>query len=152
MFVSLVQRAATLKRRDRVMKYCIKLAIALTLVLAVLPSHGFGSFFTSLAQRQSIDVMREQGGISLDQHFQEPQVITVNGFYYQGHNKKRKGSVWVNGEQLSEKESRSGITIERLNKKDHTARVILNEGAPSHVFKPGQKIYLDRYEMKDAYQ
>lgn len=152
MFVSLVQRAATLKRRDRAMKYCVKLAIALTLILVVLPSHAFGDFFTSLAQRKSIDVMREQEGISLEPHFQEPQVITVNGFYYQGHNKKRKGSVWVNGEQLSEKESRNGISIERLNKKDHTARIILNESKASHAFKPGQKMYLDQYEMKDAYQ
>lgn len=152
MLVSLVQHTATLKRRERAMKYCIKLVIVFILILAVLPSHAFGDFFTSMAQRQSIDVMREQGGISLEQHLQEPQVIKVNGFYYQGHNKKSKSSVWVNGKRLGEKETRHGITIERLNAKDQTADVSLEEGMPSRPFKPGQKMYLDQYKLKDAYQ
>jgi len=100
------------------MKCFIKAMVVFILILAVFPSHAFGDFFTRVAQRQSIDVMREQGGMSFEQQLQQPKMIKVNGFYYKSHDKKNSGTIWVNGERMSEKQSRHGITIERLSEKD----------------------------------
>ena len=134
------------------MKRIVNMAMIFMLALFVLPSYAFGDFFSTITQRQLIDAMRERGVVSLVQETQEPDTIKMNGFYYKGHDKKNEGVIWVNGKQLGQEETKHGVTINKLSEKDKTAYLSIGESVRPLPLRPGQKVYLDEYEVVDAYQ
>ncbi|OUR84204.1 hypothetical protein A9Q82_00150 [Cycloclasticus sp. 46_120_T64] len=115
-------------------------------------AQAFGDLFTSTLQRQAIDAMRERGGVEMPTMNREPNTLTINGFYYKGHDKREKGVVWVNGQQAKQGEKFNGITVKKLNESDQTVNVTVGDSGRSVPFKAGQTMYLDDHKIVDAYQ
>jgi|GEM_PF-1249043 len=115
-------------------------------------AEAFGDLFTTTLQRQAIDGMRERGGAEVPTMNREPNTLTINGFYYKGHDKREKGVVWVNGQQAKQDDELDGVRVKKLNENDQTVSISVGGSNRSVPFKAGQKMYLDDHKVVDAYQ
>jgi len=113
---------------------------------------AFGDLFTTTLQRQAIDAMRDRGGVAMPTMNDEPNTLTINGFYYKSHDKREKGVVWVNGQQAKQDDELNGVIVKKLNENDQTVSISVGGSNRSVPFKPGQKMYLDDHKVVDAYQ
>jgi len=117
-----------------------------------LQAHAFGDFFTTALQRHALDAMRERGGIETPAAKPQTKVLKVNGFYFKSHDKREKGVVWVNGQQVNPDDAINGILVKKLSEKEQTLNMAIDGNERLLPFKAGQKMYLDDHKVVDAYQ
>jgi hypothetical protein len=114
-------------------------------------SHALGNLFTTIDQRQTINKMREQGGVPLHQPSVEAPIVKINGFYYKSQDKREKGVVWINGKPAHSNEEIDGIVVEKLSEHNQTVNIELDGRRYSSV-KAGEQMQRGSNKVIDAYQ
>jgi len=128
------------------------LFMVIALSLTPLCSYAFGDLFLTGSQRQLIDNMRERNGAEWQMQPHTAGTLKINGFYYKSHERQSKTVVWLNGQQVPNTGRFNGGKAQRLNKRDKTVGIKLDDAQRSLSFKAGQKLQLDQLNVVDAYQ
>ncbi|PCI21534.1 MAG: hypothetical protein COB62_03200 [Piscirickettsiaceae bacterium] len=115
-----------------------------------LPAYPLGDLFFSVGERAKLDFKRANNQIT-EGKVDAVSSITLNGFYFKSRDHKNKATYWVNQKQVQQPDINSAVRVQKIDERNGTVSIQINEMVNEISLKPGQKIALDQGRISEAF-